>query len=105
MNKCKFKYSNRSTCAEPCASKVLSPETITDKTYDKKGNLLTLSCWHPILEYEDYCLYHLKMMRGQLLPVELKFITRDTIKKIAVARERWNHQFLVKKMKEGGKNV
>uniref|UniRef100_A0A6M3JU46 Uncharacterized protein n=1 Tax=viral metagenome TaxID=1070528 RepID=A0A6M3JU46_9ZZZZ len=99
MTKCKFKYSNYSTCAEPCASKVLSPETITDKTYDKKGNLLTLRCWHPTLEYEYYCCYHKKLMEGRTSPMDTTLFSKQTIKHIVGARERWDHQFLVKKMK------
>uniref|UniRef100_A0A6M3LDZ7 Uncharacterized protein n=1 Tax=viral metagenome TaxID=1070528 RepID=A0A6M3LDZ7_9ZZZZ len=100
MTKCKFKYSNHLTCGYPCQIKSIDKSTsIVDKVRDKKGNLSIIRCWHPISEYEDYCHNHLKMMRGQIVPVELREIPKETIKKIAASRERWNHQFLVKKMK------
>jgi len=98
MPKCKFRFTDHSTCNQPCEVKTVDKSiTYVDKVHDANGNLKTLRCFHPVLEYSDYCHSHRKMMIGRLLPVELTFISKSTLKTIAARREIWQETFQKKK--------
>jgi len=98
MPRCNFRFTDHSTCNHPCDTKSID-KTIThvDKVLDAKGNIKTTRCFHPILEYSDFCHSHTKMMNGRLLPVETSFIPKRTMLTIAARREIWQEMFQKKK--------
>ena len=54
MPKCNFRFTDHSTCNQSCQTKSID-KTIThvDKVLDAKGNVKTLRCFHPVLEYSN----------------------------------------------------
>ena len=98
MPKCNFRYTDHSTCNHPCeAKRIDKTKTHMDKVLNAKGDIVNLRCFHPVLEFSDFCCSHRKMMIGRLLPVELTFIPKLTLKTIAARREIWQEMFQKKK--------
>lgn len=79
---CNFTYKDGSQCEESCRPSEYASESIKSRGIDPDTKSQYVRDFFPILEYDNLCNYHRRMMEGRIIPSQPQNIPQEVLNKI-----------------------